>query len=362
MAKNIIICLDGTGNEVKAKGSTNVLKLVELLDLTDPTVQVAYYDPGVGTFAAPAASSRPAQALSRLGGLALGHGLRQNLGEAYSYLMNTWDPGDQVYIFGFSRGAYTARALCGMLYRVGLLRKGSENLVPYAVKVYARRSGKDDDLKGPEGWKRIDRFAKAVAVRPVHPDSVAFPIAFLGLFDTVKATRFVRDFHWPYTDQLPNVAIVRHAVSIDEKRRPYRPALVPPPKSGHGPQVTETWFAGVHSDIGGGFDDTPGLGNLTMRWMVEGAIAHDLRIRTRLYHRRYPQHNASIEATCKPHRMGRYWAFATYQHRRVPPDAVLHASVGERMKRDAHYRKQLGNRTRWDNQAWLWARWSAVTA
>src|SRR5215207_756215 len=162
VGKNIVICLDGTGNEVNARGVTNVFKIVELLDLSDPAKQVVYYDPGVGTFAAPTAWSGAARRLSRLGGLALGHGLRHNLGEAYTFLMNTWQPGDRVFVFGFSRGAYNARALCGMLYRVGLLRPGSENLVPYAVRVYARRTGKDSDLSGPEGWARMDRFARAL--------------------------------------------------------------------------------------------------------------------------------------------------------------------------------------------------------
>ena len=110
----------------------------------------------------------------------MGHGIRQNLGEAYTFLMNNWEPGDRVFVFGFSRGAYTARALCGMLYRVGLLRPGSENLVPYALRVYARRAGKDSDLQAPEGWDRMDRFAKALSV-PAQGKSLAFPIAFLGL-------------------------------------------------------------------------------------------------------------------------------------------------------------------------------------
>ncbi len=78
MGKNIVVCLDGTGNEVKAGGATNVLKIVELLDMTDPTKQIVYYDSGVGMFAAPSAWSWAARKLSRLGGLALGHGIRQN--------------------------------------------------------------------------------------------------------------------------------------------------------------------------------------------------------------------------------------------------------------------------------------------
>lgn len=113
MGKNIVVCLDGTGNEIKGRGGSNVLKIVELLDLKDPSKQVVYSDPGVGTFSAPSAWTAMARAMSRLGGLALGHGLRQNLGEAYTFLMNTWKPGDQLYVFGFSRGAYTARRCAG---------------------------------------------------------------------------------------------------------------------------------------------------------------------------------------------------------------------------------------------------------
>ena len=148
MAKNVVVCLDGTGNQVKARGSTNVVRLYELLDLRDPGRQVAYYDPGVGTFSAAGAWTPAARTLSRGLGLALGTGMRQNLAEAYRYLMETWEPGDPLYVFGFSRGAYTARALAGMLYRVGLLRPGAENLVPYAVGVYARNRGEDADLSG----------------------------------------------------------------------------------------------------------------------------------------------------------------------------------------------------------------------
>jgi uncharacterized protein (DUF2235 family) len=350
MGKNIVICLDGTGNEVKARGATNVLKIVELLDLRDPARQVVYYDPGVGTFAAPSAWTAAARRLSRLGGLALGHGLRQNLGEAYTFLMNTWQPGDRVFVFGFSRGAYTARALCGMLYRVGLLRPGSENLIPYALRVYARRAGKDSDLSGPEGWDRIDKFADALSVRP-RPDSLAFPIDYLGVFDTVKATRVLgRDIHWPYTNQLPNVRVVRHAVSIDEKRRPYEECLIPVPPPGKAPQVTETWFAGVHSDVGGGFDEHPELGTVTMRWMLEGAIAEGLLVREQRVKRRYTL--AESDASGVIHKMGWVWAFALYRHRPVPPGARVHASVRTRITKSPEYARKVPDRVVWDEEAW----------
>lgn len=348
MGRNIVLCLDGTGNEVKAKGATNILKIVELLDLGDPEKQVVYYSPGVGTFASPGAWTTLAQGLSRLAGFALGHGLRQNIGQAYAFLMNAWRPGDKVFVFGFSRGAYAARALCGMLYRVGLLRPGSENLVPYALRVYARGRGRKSDLSGPEGWDRIDRFAKALSIRPAR-NSLAFPIDFLGVFDSVKATRLLgKDIHWPYTNGLPNVRIVRHAVSIDERRRPYAVALIPIPKPGNAPQVTQTWFSGVHSDVGGGFDDHPELGKVTMRWMLEGALAEGLLVNERKLRQGYdlsePYANAPL------HSAGWPWMFLGSRHRSVPSGARVHASVRTRMA--AFPVRGIPDDVVWDEDAW----------
>ena len=149
MAKNIVLCLDGTGNELKAKGNTNVVRLYEILTLSDPDRQVAFYDPGLGTFGAKGAVTPIARRFTKLLGLAAGYGMRANLADAYTYLMQTYTPGDRIFIFGFSRGAYTARALAGMLHLVGLIRPGAENLVPYAIKVYARsvRNWTDDNWK-----------------------------------------------------------------------------------------------------------------------------------------------------------------------------------------------------------------------
>jgi uncharacterized protein (DUF2235 family) len=349
MGKNIVVCLDGTGNEIKARGVSNVVKIVEMLELRDPTIQIVYYDPGVGTFAAPGAWSFPARGLSRLGGLALGHGMRQNLGEAYTFLMNTWQPGDKVFVFGFSRGAYTARALCGMVYRVGLMRLGSENLVPYALRVYARRAGSDSDLDRDEGWKLMDRFANALSIRP-NPRSLALPIEFVGLFDTVRATQFLgRDFHWPYTNQLPNVTTVRHAVSIDEKRRPYRESLVTG-VPGKQPAISETWFAGVHSDIGGAFETHPEAGRITLRWMVDGAAAAGLQFRDRMVaHRARPE---AADAGKPVNRMGWVWFLAGTRRRLIPGGARLHSSVRDRMALDPTYRPKLPDDVVWDDGSW----------
>ena len=372
MSKRIIVCLDGTGNEVKARGVTNVFKIAELAELDDPDhPQVLYYGPGVGTVSAPGAWTQAAQWVSKfIGGQALGHGMRRDIGNAYAYLMNTWQPGDTVFVIGFSRGAYTARALCGMLYRVGLLRPGSENLIPYAVRVYARRAG-DDDLAVPEGWDRMDRFAEALSIR--HDDGrLSFPIHFLGLFDTVKGTGIIGpDLHWPYTNLLPNVAVVRHAVAIDEWRRPFRESLITVHPPGEKPAVTEVWFAGIHSDIGGGYFadpkhhdapattkhlgssadiNDPQLGNISMRWMLDGAIAEGLRVRKQAYRNRY----TLSEIVERPmHANSFAWRLAGFRHRRIPEGARVHASVYTRMAADPHYRPRLPeNYTREDEHCW----------
>ena len=124
MPKNLVICLDGTGAQPRATGNTNVVRLYSMLDLSDPEKQIAYYDPGVGTFSAAGAWTPLARWWSRTVGLAFGNGLKENLGEAYTWLMRNWQVGDQVYVFGFSRGAYNARALLGLLRTLGLLRPG----------------------------------------------------------------------------------------------------------------------------------------------------------------------------------------------------------------------------------------------
>ncbi|WP_395308321.1 DUF2235 domain-containing protein [Mycobacterium sp. AMU20-3851] len=341
--KNIVICLDGTSNEVKAKAVTNVFKIVELLDLQDPDRQRVYYDPGVGTLPAPGAWSGVAKRVSVLAGLALGRGIRQNIAEAYTYLMRTWEPGDQIFVFGFSRGAYTARALCGLLRTVGLLRPGSENLVPYAIRVYARNP-RDADLSGAEGWDRINRFAGALALQTPGA-TVSCPVRYLGVFDTVKATSFIGpDFKWPWTRRLANVQTVRHAVSIDERRRPYQPYLLTFPPAGQAyPQMEEVWFAGIHSDIGGGFPDNPELGDISMRWVLDGAVDAGLHIRDDEYARRYTL--VESDARVPISRMswgGRLAGAAPIGSRRaVPADAVMHGSVGIRCDADDAYRRCL---------------------
>ncbi|MDT5401957.1 MAG: hypothetical protein QOK33_5188 [Mycobacterium sp.] len=353
MPKRIIICLDGTGNEVKADSVTNVFKVAELADLRDPTKQVLYYGPGVGTLPAPTAGTRLTRWASKvIGGSALGHGMREDIGEAYTYLMNTWQPGDRVYVFGFSRGAYTARALCGMLFRVGLMRPGSENLIPYALRVYARHPGKDSDLAQPGGWDLMNRFSEALS-RPIHDNRLSFPIEFLGLFDTVKGTGIIGpDITWPYTNQLPNVKRVVHAVSIDENRRAFKQCLVEPAPAGTDRRVDECWFAGIHSDVGGGFDGHPGLGKISMRWVLDAAIEAGLLVLPR-YRNRFTLEEG--DAVQPKNTNDRAWALAGYTDRAIPPGARVHASVRTRRHAaDGNYRPRLPDPVIWEGEDQWW--------
>ncbi|UNK48744.1 DUF2235 domain-containing protein [Lysobacter sp. S4-A87] len=257
-SRNLVVCLDGTGNAY-GSANTNVVKIYAMLD-HDPRVQVAYYDPGVGTFSAQGAWTRASKWITRVMGLAFGYGLATTLAEAYGFLQRNYRPGDRVYIFGFSRGAYAARALAGMLHKVGLLRPELHDLVPYAVDIFK----KENRSSVVHGFR--DTFSQAC---PVH---------FLGLWDTVSSVGWV----WnpkvlPYTRDNPSVAIVRHAVAIDERRAFFRTNLWN--DSATNQDVRQTWFAGVHSDIGGSYPEPEaGLAQLALRWMVCHARSAGLQL------------------------------------------------------------------------------------
>ncbi|MEV0937768.1 DUF2235 domain-containing protein [Streptomyces phaeochromogenes] len=347
MAKNIVVCLDGTGNQLKARGNTNVVKLYEMLDLHDPAEQIAYYDPGVGTFSAAGAWTAPARKLSKFLGLAFGSGLRTNLAEAYTYLMHHYEPGDRIFLFGFSRGAYTTRALGGLLKSVGLLRPGSENLIPYAIAVYAKNQTWTED-----DWKQLHQFADVFS-RKVD-ERIGIPVHFMGIWDSVKAAGVLRwNLRWLFTRRIPNVLRVRHAVSIDEKRRPYEEYLVlPPEKPGApGPLIEQAWFAGVHSDVGGTFDDDPKLSTVALKWIVDGALDSGLLLRAGTYAEHLTLEPGHALGTV--HRMGRIWILLTYCRRRVPEDAQVHESVRLRVESDAAYRKRIPTGVGWADKHWL---------
>jgi uncharacterized protein (DUF2235 family) len=133
MPKNIVVCCDGTANEF-AQDRTNVIKLSYTLQHASGQ-QIVYYHPGLGTMEPADALTPFAQKTTRLLGQAIGYGLESDVRDAYVFLMNNFEPGDRVFLFGFSRGAYTVRALASLLHMYGLISSGNEPLVPYAIRM-----------------------------------------------------------------------------------------------------------------------------------------------------------------------------------------------------------------------------------
>ena len=142
MPKNVVLCCDGTANEF-AKDRTNVVKLFFTL-VRDPAAQVAYYHPGLGTMEPPGTLTRATRIATRLAGEAFGYGLEADIRDAYVFLMNNFEEGDRVFLFGFSRGAYTARAVASLLRMYGLMAKGNEALVFFVRWRWRRRAHRSD--------------------------------------------------------------------------------------------------------------------------------------------------------------------------------------------------------------------------
>ena len=261
MGKNIVICCDGTGNEFGHRNS-NVIKLYKTL--VRDADQLTYYHPGVGTMGARNALTQIGQWWTRLIGLAFGYGTSENVADAYQFLMRNFEVGDSIYIFGFSRGAYTARALCGMLHIIGLLTEDNEALIPYAIRMIKR--------------KKIDfgiaRDFNKTFSRECKPH-------FVGVWDTVSSLGWVYNaVHFPYTKVTsnPDFHIVRHAVSIDERRAFFRQNLFGKPCIPT-QDVKEIWFAGVHSDVGGSYPESESqLSQITLSWMLSEAEPAGLKV------------------------------------------------------------------------------------
>lgn len=248
MSKNIVICCDGTGNQFGAENS-NVVKLYKTLR-RDPT-QATYYHPGVGTMGAKNALTRIAKWWTRVKGLAFGYGISDNIADAYQFLMHTYEPGDRIYVFGFSRGAYTARALCGMLHIAGLLTPGNDGLIPYAIRMIKRH---------PIDFKVAGQFKDTF--------SVECKIHFIGVWDTVSSVGWVYNaVRFPFTANNPSLVTIRHAISVDERRAFFRQNLFVAADPHQ--DIEQVWFPGVHSDVGGSYpEDESQLSKGALKWML----------------------------------------------------------------------------------------------
>ena len=198
--RTIVVCLDGTGDKFDSDNS-NIVHLVSCLKKDDPS-QVTYYQAGIGTYSSGGLSSGASAALD----MAVGSGLGLHVRDAYHFLMHTYKEGDKICIFGFSRGAYTARCVAGMVHKVGLLPPRNVQQIPFAYEFYANDT--------PAGWRQSDEFKKTF--------SIEVNVYFLGVFDSVASVGFI-------PRQLPLSSTptckprhFRHAMALDERRSKFK--------------------------------------------------------------------------------------------------------------------------------------------
>ncbi len=258
--KRLVVCCDGTWNTPEDKDFTNVVTMARAIRPKDAkrVEQVVFYDWGVGTEGG----------ADTLKGGAFGKGINKNIRDAYRFLIHNYHQGDELFLFGFSRGAYTVRSLVGLLRNCGLLKKRCAHLIPRAFRMY-RSPAKPDVATA--------RKFRATCSRTVT-------VKFLGVWDTVGALGiplglFGRSnekkygFHDTRISRIVEHAY--HALAIDEKRKPFKPTIwktKPDRKNSE-----QAWFAGVHSDVGGGYPDT-GLSYKAFLWMVQKAVACGLSV------------------------------------------------------------------------------------
>lgn len=260
MAKNIVLCFDGTGDWA-GFDATNVLQIFEGVPRDEN--HLAFYDGGVGTLNDPGKLTNTGRITMRLLDLALATGLRDKVLAGYLFLVNHYEPGDRIYMFGFSRGAYTARVLCGLIHNLGLLRKEQQNLALYLWQTFS-----DFKIK-----KQFDEVANRIRTDFSRPP---VEIEFLGLCDTVSSVGILQRFKtFPNTDLNPSVKTIRHAVSIDERRNGFPESLF----SAKSSDLIELWFPGVHRDVGGGYlPKDSALPNVVRDWLVTEAAKSELHL------------------------------------------------------------------------------------
>lgn len=262
MPKNIIIFSDGTGQKGGKGNNTNVYKLFNIIE--DRTQnQIAYYDPGVGTD------------WKKITGSLSGRGMSKNILECYTFIFENFEAGDQIFLFGFSRGAATVRSLSAFIHYFGVLPKSRPDLIKKAFKIYKRSSAKNVEAKAREFVNKHHTMWTKIRFIGVW-DTVAalgFPIKWVSVF---LDTFFSHKFH--NLELSESIEFARHALSIDDRRKTFHPQIwKPTSKQVENETVKQVWFSGVHTDVGGGYDN-PELSNITLKWFLKEAINKGLII------------------------------------------------------------------------------------
>jgi uncharacterized protein (DUF2235 family) len=280
--KHLIVCSDGTWQKITSPYPTNVVKLTQAIAYSPDNL--IYYGEGIGT----------GNLFDRITGGLFGWGIDKNIQDAYRFLCLNYAPGDRIYLFGFSRGAYTVRSLVGLIRSIGMLPRQGVRKIPQAYQIY-------QDAKGQYVGKG-ELMRESTKVREL-PDVAKFrqqmineygsdyreeiEITVLGCWDTVGALGipkiswipgfidrfFNQKYQFHNTKLSSTVKFALHAIAIDERRKAFLPTQMKPDHDG---QLAEVWFAGGHGGVGGGtFTNSP-LSNIALLWMIESVAALNL--------------------------------------------------------------------------------------
>lgn len=363
-AKRLVFCFDGTTNTLDARHATNVVKLAQSLSpmTRSGVAQLIYYDRGVGTDAG-----------EKIRGGALGHGLDKNLYDAYAFLIFNYSPGDEIYVFGFSRGAYTARSFVGLIQHVGLLRRRDAGQISESVAFYRKRDALDGAgterglefrrQKSPEVCVSQEDDDYRCRTQPNYRpgDAPHLRINYLGVWDTVGALGIPahwwlsgldrRNYLFHDTELTPIVKKARHAVAIDERRMTFAPSLwsnvdalnrqaKADPASPKAP-YQQQWFPGDHGSVGGG-GNREGLSDQAFRWIIDGARDAGLNVdsgpSSRIYeivpdHREHLQNvSAPVDPTLGQKLWAWLWGLAKTADRAPGPQHLHEVSFSARRR------------------------------
>ncbi|CAE6346410.1 unnamed protein product [Rhizoctonia solani] len=278
--RKLIVCIDGTSNQFSEK-NTHVVELYSRIKKDE--TQLTYYNSGIGTYARPfwwSFAYQKQQMLNQID-LAIAWQVIQSTGQgsqrltqfdrnfekvvlgAYRWLADTYEPGDQIFLFGFSRGAYQVRTLAAMIQRVGLIYPGNQEQIPFAWSIYS-----NEDTSA-------EKFKEAFCRQKVN-------LHFVGVWDTVASVGILPRKPFPLTDKCEHIKHFRHALALDELRVKFLPEHIND-DAWDERTLKEVWFAGTHSDIGGGNKANPTLdrGGEPLKWMMEEA--HDQGLSVRLH-------------------------------------------------------------------------------
>ncbi|WP_319468058.1 DUF2235 domain-containing protein [uncultured Pseudodesulfovibrio sp.] len=329
--KRIVVCCDGTWNSPDETSQgvpcpTNVVRMAEAVKSSDKggVEQKLFYDPGIGSSGG---------WLQRCFEGATGTGMSKNILDAYRYLIHNYTPGDELYFFGFSRGAFTARSLAGLIRNSGLLRPDAVDNIDKAYKLYrSRRKGAHPKEK------EATLFRKTYAVEDITP------IKFIGVWDTVGALgnpvwlssplSMLNSFH--DVSLSSTIENAYQAMAVDEKRKNFKECLWVQPQPAPKKQTLEqVWFAGVHSDIGGGYPDV-GLSDIALKWMVDKAKSCGLE-----FSPFRPGPKPDYKAPCHESWKGLYKIIPVF-HRKVMKgintNESIHSSVKKKYEDDSSYK------------------------